>query len=166
MKKKEKAKVTQMKRVSKKEIIAGRLTWLARKSGRLTPELVVRDAEDARSPLHSQFEWDDSKAAEQYRLEQARDLIRSVELKVTTTNYTYSTVGFVRDPDAGSGQGYIATQRLRMDRRRARDAFDLELVQVVARMERARNLAKILRLEAVWDALIRKMQKISEKVAA
>ncbi|AZO77477.1 MULTISPECIES: hypothetical protein [unclassified Bosea (in: a-proteobacteria)] len=48
------------------------------KKGELTPEDVLADARHGNSPLHSFFEWDDSAAAEQHRLHQARGLIRSV----------------------------------------------------------------------------------------
>lgn len=46
--------------------------------GELTPQDVLKDAKNNNSPLHSFFEWDEGKAAEQYRLQQARGLIRSV----------------------------------------------------------------------------------------
>lgn len=46
--------------------------------GELTPEDVLKDAENPNSPLHSFFEWDDGEAARQHRLAQARGLIRSV----------------------------------------------------------------------------------------
>jgi hypothetical protein len=46
--------------------------------GELTPKDVVDDARNPNSPLHSFFEWDDGEAAEQYRLQQARGLIRAV----------------------------------------------------------------------------------------
>lgn len=46
--------------------------------GELTPKDVVDDARNDNSPLHSFFEWDDGEAAEKYRLQQARGLIRSV----------------------------------------------------------------------------------------
>ncbi|WP_174804342.1 hypothetical protein [Martelella limonii] len=46
--------------------------------GELTPEDILDDAKHDNSPLHSFFEWDDSAAAHQYRLKQARGLIRSV----------------------------------------------------------------------------------------
>jgi hypothetical protein len=48
------------------------------KKGELTPQDVLADAKYHNSPLHSFFEWDDNEAAEQYRLQQARGLIRSV----------------------------------------------------------------------------------------
>ncbi len=46
--------------------------------GRLSAEAVVEDAQSERSPLHTVFEWNNKKAGEAYRLEQARHLIRSV----------------------------------------------------------------------------------------
>jgi len=46
--------------------------------GMLTPTVVVKAARPKRSALHSYFEWDDTKAAQQYRLGQAGDLIRVV----------------------------------------------------------------------------------------
>lgn len=46
--------------------------------GELTPEDVLADAQHDNSPLHSFFEWDDSEAARQHRLNQARGLIRAV----------------------------------------------------------------------------------------
>lgn len=48
--------------------------------GRLTPNAVVEAARNARSPLHRHFEWDDLKAADAYRLEQAREIIRVIRL--------------------------------------------------------------------------------------
>jgi len=48
--------------------------------GELSAEGVLLDARLAQSPLHSFFEWDDSEAAQQYRLAQARLMIRSVAI--------------------------------------------------------------------------------------
>lgn len=48
--------------------------------GLLVAEQVVDAARDPRSSLHSYFEWDDGKAAEQHRLAQARALIRTIEV--------------------------------------------------------------------------------------
>lgn len=48
--------------------------------GALDPVLVVDTARDPEHPLHSRFEWDDSVAAEKYRLDQAAQLLRVVKL--------------------------------------------------------------------------------------
>lgn len=44
--------------------------------GSLTPALLVDLARNPAHPLHSRFEWDDSVAAEKWRLEQAGQLLR------------------------------------------------------------------------------------------
>lgn len=61
---------------SKREVITRELVRLAgRNRGQLRPRAVVDAARDPKNPLHDQFEWSDTKAAEQYRLWQARELI-------------------------------------------------------------------------------------------
>jgi hypothetical protein len=44
--------------------------------GHITPRQVVEDARSDESPLHPAFEWDDEEAAERFREDQARRLIR------------------------------------------------------------------------------------------
>lgn len=49
--------------------------------GELRPRAVVEAARDKDHPLHPHFEWNDAKAAEAYRLDQARVLIRSIQIE-------------------------------------------------------------------------------------
>lgn len=44
------------------------LRLIQSKEGRLDPREVLRDARNANSPLHDLFEWDDSAAADAYRM--------------------------------------------------------------------------------------------------
>ena len=44
----------------------------------LTPENVVDAARSPKSFLHNYFEWDDRKGAEQYRLQQARQIVNHI----------------------------------------------------------------------------------------
>lgn len=53
-----------------------------RQNGRLDQESVLTAARKPKSPLHPHFEWDDSKAAEKYRLDQAGHLIRCITVTV------------------------------------------------------------------------------------
>ena len=48
--------------------------------GQLHPQAVVAGARDPRSVLHPHFEWDDKKAADAHRMDQARALIRSIRI--------------------------------------------------------------------------------------
>lgn len=48
--------------------------------GNLTAKALVDASRPADAPLHKEFEWDDSKAAESYREMQARHIINSIEI--------------------------------------------------------------------------------------
>lgn len=94
------------------------LTRIYEERGQLTPQLVVDDARPVDSELHSRFEWDDAIAGEEYRLVQARNLIRSVEIVYTPADdpeprrvRAYSTVRG-QDPDH---MGYKKTEDLLQD---------------------------------------------------
>lgn len=60
------------------QIAAERLHRIRTQNGELTPRLVVDDAASEKSPLHPCFEWRDDKAADNYRLWQARKLMGSI----------------------------------------------------------------------------------------
>ena len=51
-------------------------------NGDLDPKAVVDRGRNPDSPLHELFEWDDEKAAEKYRLVQAKRIIRNLEVEV------------------------------------------------------------------------------------
>lgn len=53
-----------------------------RDGGLLRPQAVVDAARDEESPLHNAFCWDDTEAANQYRLIQAQHLIRSFKITI------------------------------------------------------------------------------------
>ena len=58
------------------------LRGVEKQAGRLTAPAVVAAAQPPQSALHPFFEWNDAKAGEAYRLEQARRLIRSVVVEI------------------------------------------------------------------------------------
>lgn len=53
--------------------------------GALKPQAVVDAARKKTHPLHVHFEWNDASAAEAYRLDQARNLIRIVRVEDDST---------------------------------------------------------------------------------
>lgn len=63
--------------------IAGEICAKLEAENRLTAQDLVEVSRPETAPLHCEFEWDDSKAAEKYRESQARNIIRhiTVELK-------------------------------------------------------------------------------------
>lgn len=64
------------------QAVGERLKKIEARAGELTPDLVVKDARKPASPLHGAFEWDDSEAAKQYRLQQAGQILRSIVVSI------------------------------------------------------------------------------------
>jgi len=68
---------------SQAKVFGKRIDWLMDQNGRsVTPEDLLMDARNAKSPLHKYFEWSDRAAAEQWRLNQARYVLRSISVDV------------------------------------------------------------------------------------
>jgi hypothetical protein len=68
------------------EVVHKRLVAIRKSKGSVTPAAVVEDARAASSPLHRYFDWDDSSAAEKFRLVQASNLIRKVQIMVSVND--------------------------------------------------------------------------------
>lgn len=51
--------------------------------GDISPARLVDASRPVDAPLHGEFEWDDSVAAEKYREDQARYIIRSLEVEIS-----------------------------------------------------------------------------------
>ena len=61
-------------------IVIGELERIMERDGGLRPDAIVRDSEPEHAPLHAEFEWDDPAAAHEYRIEQARRIVRAVHI--------------------------------------------------------------------------------------
>ena len=60
--------------------VAGDVMERLERKGQLTPVMLVEVSRPQDAPLHGCFEWDDVKAAEGYRVIQARNIIRAIEV--------------------------------------------------------------------------------------
>jgi hypothetical protein len=76
--------------------------------GVLLPEQVVAAAKRESSPLHSQFEWDDGEAAHQFRISQARALIRVYVTVFSEGGSRESRTYVSLTSDRADGGGYRA----------------------------------------------------------
>lgn len=59
------------------------ITKLTESDGAHVADGLVKASKPASSPTHHLFEWDDTKAGHLYRLEQARRLIQSIDIRFT-----------------------------------------------------------------------------------
>jgi len=94
--------------------------------GVLTASTIVVAARDEESILHSQFEWDDSAAAEQYRMWQARRLLNVVVEYIGPKDGQRRTRVFVSlTPDrTGKDGGYRQITAVLSDREHRQQLLD------------------------------------------
>ncbi len=150
--------------ISKRKAIEMCLQHLAEKHDRLTPDMVVNEAEKATSPLHSEFEWDDSAAARSYRIEQARALIRSVRIVVRTDKTTITSVAYVRDPNVGGAQGYLSVKKVRTDMDQSRDVLRNEFGRATSILERVRDLAEAFGIESELNEVLDRLNILNANI--
>lgn len=82
--------------------------------GLVEPVNVVEAARDPQSPLHRYFEWDDTAAAQAYRLVQARKLIARVRVVVVDHGPSMVNVSIV-SPSGEPRRGYLPITRVASD---------------------------------------------------
>lgn len=150
---------------TERESIQQALADLEDKHGRITPEAVVTAAQDPGSVLHSHFEWDDGQAAAAWRIEQARGLIRSVRVVITSEERTVSTIHYVRDPRVNSDeQGYVSLPHVRTDKDLARDVIEQEYGRALACMKRAEEVADALGVKPIVEKTRKQIAQSASRV--
>lgn len=68
-----------------------------------TPQQIVDAARSESAELHKCFEWNDSRAAEQYRLQQARDVVRNLVIERREEKPEAPQIRYFYKTDNGSG---------------------------------------------------------------
>lgn len=85
---------------------------------------LLKVARSRRSPIHDCFEWDDSVAAHQHRMNQARTMINSLEVEVVVADRKPSTVmAFIKQ---GKSHLYVPTLEADQDDLTAAEAKCLD----------------------------------------
>lgn len=121
--------------------------------GRIMPKLVVQAARNPKSPLHEDFIWDDRLAAEQQRLDRARELIREVKLMVVYDDRKIATPFYVSDPSSRES-AYIPTTVAAKDEEIAETVLLDELRRIESAVVRARSIAAAFDLTAYFDRML------------
>lgn len=118
--------------------------------GILKADAVVEFARDPETALHSRFCWDDTEAAHQYRLEQARKIIRVTVTILPKANKEYRAFVSLMEDRKETGGGYRATVDVLSDAdKRAR-----LIAQALAELNRIREQYQHLtELAPVFDAI-------------
>lgn len=133
---------------------AGReLARIEKVEGELTPTAVLDRARSANSALHGHFEWDDSKAAEQHRLSQAGELIRSITVDVTHSNVEPAKTvrAFVSVQRAGE-RAYVGLERAMSDDDLRRQVLERAWAELSAFRKRYADLKELAGVFAAMDS--------------
>ena len=117
----------------------------AQHKGVLYPRDVVESARSEASPLHDSFEWNDAVAGENWRMEQARKLIRvAVTMIDGTTEPVRAFVSLT--PNRADAGGYMEMERVlsqkRLREQMLRDATT-ELRLFTAKFKAIQELSKV-----------------------
>lgn len=129
-----------------------------------TPENVVTAAKNQLHPWHKRFDWDDASAAHKHRLDTAREIIRSVHVRVISQTRVMYGPAYVRNPEPSAPQGYIETAKAASQRELAVQVMAQEMARIRGCIERARALSVQLGLEAEFDGLIADVMKVEERL--
>jgi len=129
--------------------------------GRLETERVLSQASNPRSILHAAFEWDDEVAANQHRLDEARTLVRSVEIIITQGEEPEPAFVHVRESDGG---GYYQSTRIAVKNKSEWDAVYADAVAALNIADR--NLSRLLQIAGrLKNGKIGKIKKARVSVA-
>jgi len=124
------------------------LEYIQKKNkGLLNPRNVVEFAKNPETCLHSKFTWDDSKAAHEYRLLQARHIIR-LELKIihrgnnTIETNEYVSLTIDRKPDGGYRPIVVVMEDEYLRQQMLKDALN-ELIRIKSKYKQLEELSSI-----------------------
>lgn len=124
--------------------------------GELRADVVVNAARDETSPLHDSFEWDDSEAAEHWRLHQARMLIRAVVVYEPAKNGSmvpqrvFVSLTSDRTKD---GAGYRLTTAVLSDDERRAELLQDARAEMQCFREKYRRLTELAGVFAAMEAV-------------
>jgi hypothetical protein len=139
--------------------IAKELEELQRQNaGLLLPKAVVDFARDPSSALHAHFEWDDAKAAEDHRLNQARRIIR-LHVTVIAEDRPPIRALVSLTTDRATGGGYRTITAVLADE----DQRQQMLEDALNELRRVRwKYQQIEQLQPVWEAMTMVAQQTQE----
>lgn len=126
--------------------------------GRVTPQEVVDDARPEEAVLHPCFEWDDFEAAEKYRQEQARSIIRCV--RVVHDEAKPPALGYVSVRLPEEGPAYVTTARAMSDDDLRNQAIADALGGLRAWQRRYEHIAE---LEPIFAAVQKAVERVERK---
>lgn len=134
-----------------------------RNGGEASADAIVKAAKVKRNPLHPEFTWDDSEAAHEYRLEQARYMMRNLvvirkELSTDRPQRVYEVIRKPQDPEKGRQRtryAYRSTDDIMADPDMRAELLGRALRELTSIRDRFRDLQELaVVLRAIDEVLV------------
>lgn len=143
------------------EVAAAEINRLMEENdNRVDASVVVEAAASPINPLHPEFEWDDTEAAKQHRLLQARNLMNAVQVTFETPKNGTITTAFtctLEKPGAGGRKRDYAPMAWAMAQPDTRAmVLRQALRELAAFKHKYMNLSELAQVIAVIDKTLRK----------
>lgn len=122
------------------------------KNDLLEPVDIVSSARDPRSVLHPHFEWDDSRAAEAFRCDQARELVRSLTIDISRSNLEARPVRAFVNVETGGERGYVTTATAMSSAELRKQVLEKAWAELEAWRNRHAELTELARIFSMIDA--------------
>ena len=120
--------------------------------GALLPSTVVKAARPTKSKLHGCFEWDNRKAADNYRENQARELLRKIVIVYEDQKGNTDNIrAFVRIQHDDESY-YTCTARVQDDEELQDNVLEQILAELMA-VKRKYTQFKSPMLQKIWEAI-------------
>lgn len=133
------------------------LVKIRAKHGRVTPRLIVNWAKPKSNPLHKHFEWDADRAAAQYRLRQAQQLVHAVRIVVTVPARAqpYETRAWVSTIDK-FGRNYLPMMEA-LSQKQTRELVLAEAFQAMEQL--VKRYRELVELAPVFEAIEKTLKR-------
>jgi hypothetical protein len=132
------------------------LERIERKYGVVTPGKLLEESRTAGAVLHGLFQWDDTRAAEEYRLIQAQRIISNIVVVKLLDQAPQEPVrAFVNILSKERERGYVSIVKVLSDAEQTRYMLETALKEFLALRDKYRALSELAELFAVIDRLER-----------
>ena len=138
----------------------------AANGGVLRPEAVVEFARDPATALHRRFTWDDNEAAHQYRLWQAREVIRVCVTILPQSDEPVRTYVSLTSDRIKEGGGYRTTESVLSIAEQRAELLDQALRELAAWQAKYRQIKELAAVFAEAEKVRRKAARKPRPVVA
>ena len=136
------------------EVFGSEIAGLAR-TGSATPDALVDAAWPKDSPLHEAFTWDNSLAAEKWRLEEARCIIRALVTVEIIDGSEQEIRAFVSvQPDEAESRIYHPIKAALSDKRYYQQVLDNGLRDAGAYADKYRSIRELSKIVGTIDRVL------------